>query len=265
MSQTMTKTAATLLALVVAAVAMMIFAAPASAFELPFGRGGSDNEKLVKVENTNSASITNTMYVKANTGDNDSEGGDGEEGGNGGDVEGAKNGKGGHGGNGGHGGLGGLILTGDATAYGTINNDVNYNKTKIQGCGCDDEEESPWARFFGGRGGDDEDKTKVENTNTASVSNDMKVKANTGDNDVDGGDGDEGGNGGDVEGEDEDKDVFNRFFSWFNKGGKNNGGQGGHGGAGGHGGHGGVVTTGEAYSDGLIMNVVNRNVTRIGR
>lgn len=259
----MTKATAITLAVVVAAVAMMLFAAPASAF----GRGGSDEE--TKVSNTNTATVSNTMTVKANTGKNDTNGGDGEEGGNGGDVEGVnKWGQGGNGGNGGNGGHGGLILTGDATAYGTISNDVNYNKTKIQGCGCDEESESPWARFFnfGGKNGGDKE-TKVKNENTATVSNSMDVKANTGKNVSDGGDGEEGGNGGDVEGDKQGgykNDAFSRFFSWMNKGGTSSG-QGGDGGAGGNGGHGGIVTTGEAYSDGLIMNVVNRNVTRITR
>ncbi len=253
MAHTMSKAVAAMLAVVVAATAMVAFTAPAEAFFGGFGKSSSDKE--VKVEVSNSATVSNEMKVEAETGDNDADGGDGEEGGNGGDVRGA--GRGGNGGNGGHGAAGGAIVTGYAEAIGTISNDVNDTKTVINdGCGCEE-------RGRKGRGGDDETKVKVNNT--ATVQNGMEVEAETGDNDANGGDGEEGGNGGDVEGVDE-KPVyksFDRFFSW-KKGGDTKG-KGGHGGNGGHGAEGGAILTGTAVADGLITNVVNRTVTRINR
>ncbi len=249
----MTKTIqlSTLLAAMAMAMAITIAFGVQSA--QAFMGGGDDTT----VENNNNAVVTNNLEVEAETGDNDADGGDGgdgEEGGNGGDASSSSgDATGGNGGTGGTGGGGGSVDTGAAVAIGTIDNDINRNITRISGCGCDDEG-SMFSRFFG-RGED----TTVRNTNSATVSNTLEVEAETGDNDVRGGDGEEGGNGGDA------STSRNRGFWWFLFNTTDNSAAGGHGGAGGNGGTAGEVTTGVSQADGLITNVVNRNVTRIVR
>jgi hypothetical protein len=136
-------------------------------------------------------------------------------------------------------------------------------------CGCpeDDGPSFPW--HFGrsnrdnGNDGDDND-IKVDLSNSASVHNTVKVEAETGDNEADGGDGDEGGNGGDAEGDEDRNRNNNHYFSWWSPqgGNENNGGAGGNGGAGAEGGQ---IVTGTATSFAEIVNVVNRNVTRVSR
>jgi len=195
-------------------------------------RGGSD----ITVSNSNTCTtVTNNVEVSANTGDNDA---DGDEGGNGGDSGDAMAGgffssaETGDGGNGGDGGDGGIIVTGDATAGAVVVNAVNTNRTHIRsGCsGCD--------------GGD----ITVRNRNRRTiVTNNVEVEAETGDNDADG---DEGGNGGDS------GDATN--FCGGNA-------TTGDGGDGGDGGWGGEIRTGDADAGAAVINVVNRNVTRISR
>lgn len=211
----------------------------------------------VSVDTTNDATVTNSLTVVATTGDNDADGGDGEDGGDGGNAT-ADRGLaiGGNGGVGGTGGVGGRIDTGNALAIGTLNNDINNNATEIVGCGCDDTATTA-PTFFGWnthRG----DRTSVTNDSTASVSNDLHVIAETGDNEADGGDGDDGGVGGDAQ------TVHARTFWWFPVNTSSTA-AGGNGGNGGQGATGGVITTGVSQSDGLVTNVVNRNITRILR
>lgn len=237
--------------LVTAFAVALLLGAFGSATEAAAFMGGGDD---ITVENSNEADVTNNLEVEAETGDNDANGGDGEEGGHGGDADSASGlAVGGNGGTGGTGGAGGTVDTGAAVAIGTIDNDINRNITRISGCGCD-EEESMFGRFFG-RG----ENITVRNTNSAGITNNLEVEAETGDNDVNGGDGEEGGNGGDA------NVSRNRGFWWWFLGSDDNVAAGGHGGAGGNGATAGEVTTGISQADGLVTNVVNRNVTRIVR
>ena len=146
--------------------------------------------------------------------------------------------------------------------------------------------------------------TGVHNTNVADVNNDVDAKANTGKNDADGGEGDNGGSGGDAGdgagnggdgGDGENKSdggnggAGGGDYEWneecgcynLNVGGDGgaggNGGNGGdsgkggntgdgdNGGRGGEGGRGGDVWTGRSDSAAAVVNVVNRNLTRVSR
>ena len=100
------------------------------------------------------------------------------------------------------------------------------------------------------RGGDD---TRVSNSNSATVINNVEVEAETGDNDAEGGEGDDGGNA-------RSSSSYRGLWHWWgNYGGNATGGNGGNGG------NGGTINTGAANADGLVNNVVNRNVTRVTR
>ncbi len=248
---------------VLAAIVVFALAMPASAYWSPRS-SGDDND--IRVSVSNDATVTNTVEVEAETGDNEAAGGDGEEGGNGGEAEGSGDNTGGNGGNGGSGALGGLIQTGDAVAFSSVMNDVNYNETVVtDSCGCDEEEDG-WMPFSFNRqsrdnGGDDND-IRVRVSNSANVMNDVEVEAETGDNEADGGDGEEGGNGGDAENEgNRSSRMMMPFFSFWSS--DNN--VGGNGGTGGNGGVGGEIYTGKATSGSEVVNVVNRNITRVTR
>ena len=284
-------------------IAMAFAAFPAQASEEGCGEGpfhffcgGGDS---VKVENNNSASVTNEVKVSANTGENTANGGDGGKGGSGGDTGNAGNGgeggdaegyslgdqnggnggdggwsgAGGEGGNGGNGGLGGIIETGDATSEVTIENNVNYNKTKINSCGCDEESELD---LLFSRG----DKVRVENNNSAEVRNGVDVYVGTGENTANGGRGGRGKSGGDSgnagnggEGGDAGDDEYS--YEWIlpvlgnqNAGDGGTGGDSGNGGDGGDGGNGdwgGEIRTGHADSVVDIVNLINHNITRVRR
>ena len=210
-----------------------------------YSRGGDDT----RVSNSNSATVINNVEVEAETGDNDAEGGEGDDGG-------YASARGGNatGGNGGRGGNGGSITTGSAIAIGTVNNDVNSNDTTVDSCGCEDDEpaQMQYRRFpsFGGNNGDD---VNVSNRNRANVTNNLEVEAETGDNDAEGGEGDDGGNA-------RSSSSYRGLWHWWgNYGGNATGGNGGNGG------NGGTINTGAANADGLVNNVVNRNVTRVTR
>lgn len=230
---------------------LLLFAPLASADD---HRGSRDDDET-SVSNSNRATVTNTVEVEAETGDNDAEGGDGDDGGSGGDARG-QNATGGDAGNGGRGGDGGTITTGTALAIGTVHNDVNSNRTYVEGCGCDDDF-FPFPLMRGGYDNDDEDPISVRNSNSARVTNNLEVEAKTGDNDVEGGRGDDGGDGGDAS--NSHRNHFMRMMFPFFMG-DTAAGDGGNGGAGGSGG---TVRTGTATADGLITNVINRNVTRV--
>ncbi len=206
--------------------------------------GGDDTT----VTSDNEAEVSNSLSVGANTGYNTARGGRGADGGDGGDAEG-DNATGGNGGSGGSGGGGGSITTGNAMAIGTIDNDINSNDIEVEGCGCDDD----GPLFLGWWGGSDD--TTVTSGNRASVLNSLTVDANTGDNDASGGKGDDGGDGGDATAR-----SWSHWWFWFNMTGDTTG---GNGGSGGGGGNGGTVDTGDAVADGLIINVINRNVVRV--
>jgi hypothetical protein len=200
---------------------------------------GSNSD--VKVTNNNSANVTNNISSEAETGENTANGGDGEQGGNGGSATGSSwgwwgsNGEnnGGNGGAGGDGGIGGVIDTGNATSVVGVENSVNYTYTSVDSCGCED--------GFAKRRGD----VTVRNNNNAWVTNNVESEAETGENTANGGDGEQGGNGGSASGK-----------------GNNNG---GNGGAGGDGEGDGLIMTGDASSGVVVVNRVNRTVTRVVR
>lgn len=193
---------------------------------------------IVSVSNNNYAEVGNTIYVGASTGDNSSDGGYAGGAGDGGSVISSDDDNmGGNGGNAGNGGNGGGVLTGPATAWATITNDVNYNETHVDDCGClhlhDDDHDH------------DLDITTVDNVNTAYVGNYAGVGADTGDNSTDGGStGGGAGDGGHVIDSDDDN-------------------TGGNGGNAGNGGHGGQVRTGSSDAGADVINRVNTNITRV--
>lgn len=206
---------------------------------------GTDDIGNTSVKNWNSATVENLLVVKADTGDNYAGGSEGGDGGNGGDVENEGTDQDvdtattGNGGNGGNAGPGGIVLTGMAIARGKIVNVVNTSDTAITRCGCNGPKDKVE--------GDD----KVKNYSDANVGNAGIVKADTGDNTAAESEGGDAGNGGDIENESSTQDVKDSNT--------------GNGGNGGNGSFGGLVRTGDSSAEGKIVNVVNKNVTRILR
>lgn len=251
MSHTMSRTLTISLAVLTAMAVFSLYTLEASADR--GGRGGDDGDST-SVYTSNQASVSNSVSIDAKTGGNEAEGGDGGRGGDGGD---ASQGTGGDGGNGGRGGDGGTVETGEATALGSIYNDVNYTRVLVEGCGCDDDDEpNLFSRFFFFGNGDDGDRIKVTTRNDASVSNDLDVDAKTGYNEVDGGEGGDGDDGGDVRSR--NSRSWSLWFNWWNN--DNTGGAGGNGGVGGNGG---TVRSGEAYAAGDATNLINTTVVRV--
>jgi len=274
-----------LAALLLPVMGLGLYAIPALA-NGEYGDGWGADE--VTVSNNNTASVSNEVSVSASTGGNDADGGDAGYGGAGGrggrnagdggrgsrvgdGGDGGNTGDGGNGGAGGDGGMGGIITTGNASAWSEIENTVNVNKTTIEACGCDDQEGE--LSFFSRR-----DDISVRNRNNANVSNDVEVRAETGYNDADGGDGENGGDasrGGSSAGNGGDAGSTHIHHWWFGEGeydvdGGNGGdggntGDGGNGGTGGEGGMGGDILTGDADASSVVVNTVNRNVTRVRR
>jgi len=205
--------------------ALALTAAPA----LGFWWGGDD----VNVSNSNGASVHNIVTSSANSGGNTANGGSAGGAGNGGSVWFSDDDNtGGNGGAGGDGGNGGSVTTGTAGAYTNILNQANTNDTRVNLCGCED---------------DNDGDTNVRNRNWAHVGNVVYSGANSGDNNADGGSADgEGGNGGKVFGSDDDN-------------------RGGNGGSAGDAGDGGTVRTGLAGSESWITNILNSNLTRVTR
>lgn len=196
------------------------------------------------VMNENCAIVINEVEVYANTGDNmagGSYGGDGGDGGkiiniNDGDVDESTTG---NGGNGGDASVGGTVITGDATAEADVMNAVNTNRTIINRCACEDEDCECGFDI-------------VKNRNSAMVMNGVGVAAETGENLAEGSYGGDGGDGGKIyNGGGECSDVDESTT--------------GNGGDGGQGSEGGLVQTGVSYSRANVVNVVNRNLTRILR
>jgi len=190
------------------------------------------------VENDNEATVYNEVVALANTGGNGAGGSEGGNGGRGGDIR--NNGDDvddsstGNGGNGGSGDVGGTIYTGNANANAGVINDVNSNDTEINRCACN---------------GTEDGDVVVMNRNRAMVGNGVYAGANTGENGADGSSGGEGGNGGDIDNNGDDVDDSTT----------------GSGGTGGSGSLGALIQTGHANSNAGVINVVNRNVTRILR
>lgn len=222
----------------IVALSMIAMVNPAAAY---YNQGSND----IDVSSSNSASVLNAVVVGANTGYNTVAGGNTGKGGNGGDASG-KNANGGHGGTSGSSNNEAIIGTGNAAAIGTVNNNINSNRTKVTtNCGCENRHS---------KGGD----ITVASQNEAEVGNVLGVDANTGDNAVLGGTTGKAGNGGDASAS---SHSWSKWSSHHNKGGANAG----HGGNTGGTNNVAVVLTGESVADGLVVNVVNRNVTRVAR
>jgi hypothetical protein len=194
------------------------------------------------VANSNEAVIFNDISVKANTGYNYAGGSYGGDGGNGGaiinedegDVEDSSTG---NGGSGAGASTGGTIMTGNASANANVLNRANTNRTLIDRCACP---------------GDccDSGDSWVVNRNRAAIFNFAATDANTGFNEADGSYGGEGGSAGDIHNNGEG-DVEDSMT--------------GTGGQGASASEGGLVQTGQSNSRLDIVNVVNRNITRILR
>lgn len=215
----------------IATLGILALANPAAAWY------GYNQDNDINVNNHNSATVVNEVQVTSNTGFNAAIGGNTGAGGEGGNAHGYRA-NGGEGGNSGSAGDGGTIRTGDASAIGTVQNDINRNNTNITAdCGCK---------------GD----ITVRNNNRSMVGNALGVAANTGDNMLAGGTSGMAGDGGDA--------SSHSWYAW-NYYMNNGSAQGGNGGNSGSAGDGGTITTGNSYADGLVVNVVNRNVTRIAR
>jgi len=236
----------------VIALGALALATPASAYF--GGHHGMSND--VNVGSENNAAVVNEVMVGANTGYNGIAGGNTGKAGNGGDARSNRaDANGGKGGNSGASNNEGVIGTGDATAIGTVNNDINSNLTAVtKDCECDNRKS---------RGGD----VTAWSANTAILANGLGVDANTGDNMIDGGTSGAAGNGGDATAR-----SWSMWKTYMQKGGyghhnKNNGGEanGGNGGNTGASNNSGATVTGTSIADGLLINVVNRNVTRIAR
>lgn len=212
-----------------------------------------DNEYLsyresVRVENHNTANVMNNFGAMVNTGGNESYGGDAGNGGAGGDVNGSdEENAGGSGGDAGDGGMGGSIYSGDALASVQVSNEVNRNWTRVERTGeepvveptivdTDDEDDNLTSYI--------KKRIRVLNTNNAGVISGGMVAVNTGDNMNAGGQAGNAGPGGDVNGSDEE----------------NTGGAGGDAGSGSDAGE---VVTGASMFESLVMNMINKNITRI--
>lgn len=130
-------------------VAMLaLVAAPAGAFW--FG-GSTTNDSSITVDNYDFAKVSNDVYTKADTGDNEVEE-------NSGNV---------------------LLGTGDALATTYLGNQVNYIDTSIvDGCGC----LQGVSNGFGSTLNDSS--ISVKNVKKAFVGNDVATKAETGDNEI---------------------------------------------------------------------------------
>ena len=203
-----------------------------------------DDECNDSVSNRNCAMVMNMVQTRANTGLNMAEGSYAGAGGDGGaivnsgegDIEESTSGNGGTGGNT---GMGGAISTGDATAGTEVKNLVNSNLTDINRCGC--EASSTDCECSNDR---------IRNSSRASLMNGVMTDANTGINEADGSYAGTGGAGG---------AVVN------NNGGDIQGSTTGSGANGGSSVDGGLVQTGISTSLTSVINVVNRNLTRILR
>lgn len=199
------------------------------------GRDNHDNDRESLIANSNIACVENSAITVAKTGDNIA---DGSYAGNGGTAGGIVNSgdedidesSTGNGGSGGDSGIGGTVSTGIAIATTNITNDVNKN---VQPVG---------------------DETVLMNRNMARLSNKVITIADTGDNKAGGSIAGTGGNGGTISSGGHHKDGGSIDDSTT-----------GGGGTGGSTSEGGMVISGDASSNTTIMNIVNRNITRVRR
>lgn len=218
----------------IATASLLVPALAASIAVLPVLADVENNQ--VTVSNSNSATVTNSVTISANTGGNMAHGSIGGDGGDGGSASGDDTNTGGQGGNGGVGGDGGVIMTGDASIAVGIGNEVNTNDSDLQGLAGESDDEDIDVR---------DNDVHVDNVNNVDVSNGVSVEAETGTNEAHGFRGGHGGMGGSATGDDEN--------------------MAGDGGAGGDGGWGGQITTGAQTLEVAIVNILNRNLTRVRR
>jgi hypothetical protein len=181
----------------------------------------------IVVRSRNVASVINEVVTSASTGGNEASGAMARNHLGGGNVtdSGSSN-EAGNGGNNVLGGMGGLIVTGNATANVSVSNDVNSNNT--------DTEANPWAT------GD----IRLRSRNVVELGNGVASAALTGDNRA--------------HGHQATNHAINGNVSETNY--DNTAGNGGN-----HveGGSGGEIRTGVSTTNNSVVNVLNRNVTRI--
>jgi hypothetical protein len=181
----------------------------------------------IHVSNHNAAGITNSLNVAASTGSNTSNGAQANNSTSGGNVTNSNYDN--HAGNGGStvmGGAGGSISTGSAVATADVSNEINVNRTHINA--------TNWAT----------NNIAVGNSNHLDLINVGGVAGMSGDNVSNGSKAKSTTTGGDV----------------TTSGASNHAGNTGSNVAGGMGGH---ISTGNAGSAASVVNVINRNVTRI--
>ncbi len=205
----------------------------------------TQEECNTKIINNNEAVVINRVETTANTGGNMAGGSYAGSGGDGGaivnegegDIENSNTGNGGTGGNS---GVGGTIITGNAEAMSGVINYVNVNRTLVDRCACQGQALCECSNDL------------VRNSNRAFLLNAASTEASTGVNYADGSVAGAGGSGGAiVNNNSKEGDVQ-----------ESNTGTGGNGGSSVDGG---LVTTGTAISTTSVINVVNRNLTRILR
>lgn len=175
----------------------------------------------LSVTNLNIADVMNTVGTLASTGDNSTAAGSAWN-----TVSGKK---GTNGGNSAVGGMGGTIDTGNALATTLVTNEVGYNKTVIDLCGCSS---SPFSKT----------EVDVMSSNVAAIDNVVMTSASTGGNNTVGGD---AGNS-----------VTNTSWWWFGNTSSN-------GGNAAVAGMGGTIDTGNADAGSGVTNIVGSNITRI--
>lgn len=181
----------------------------------------------ISVTNHNSATVTNSLSVTSSTGYNTSNGAQATNETSGGSVMNSNFDN--HAGNGGStvmGGHGGTIVTGAAVATADISNEINTNQTSIDA--------TNWATNH----------IKVKNTNGLDLVNVGTGAAQSGDN---------VSNGAKAKSETEGGNVHTSGAS----------NHAGNTGSSVHGGMGGSITTGDAGVGSSVINVLNRNITRI--
>ena len=214
---------------ILAAVAFLASASTANAWYFGgWGQQESSNDNTVNVNVSNGATVTNNVTTKANTGANETAGGD------------AGNTVSGSGNNGGNDATGGDadVVTGAATAVSDVLNNVNGTDIKVVGpdCGCE---------------GDNT--VNVNVSNGASVANSVYTKANTGYNGTFGGDA-----GNTVEGSSSSQKTWWKKWWGNNNGSSSNGGNDATGGDA-------DVETGDAVSGSVVTNYVNQTMVRVRR
>jgi hypothetical protein len=199
----------------------------AAAMSLVAGAIPAFADTNITVSNNNSATVSNTVNSITVSGANDAIGGPAVNTVDGGNVRHADfNNQAGNGNNTVRGGNGGTVVTGNVVATSDVSNTLNYNRTSVDA--------TPWETT----------NLRVRNRNTATLSNDIGAASATSGNVADGSTGDNMLSGGNVSHAGSSNTAGN---------GTNNIG----------GGNGGNITTGSSASHSTVVNVLNRNITRI--